>query len=107
MINGAIGTLTRQQHLLIKLMEECSEVIQASSKVLLFGKEDQHPDLFQNNEERLHEELNDLYGLIQMLAEEGFLTHTCNVRIERRIAKTEHYIDYAKERGLVSCSNPS
>lgn len=64
--------LTKEQHLLIKLSEECSEVIKEISKALIFGIENQNPDVILGealitNKERITKELADVIGTMETL----------------------------------------
>lgn len=53
-----------ERELLILLMEECAEVIQAASKVLRFGKDDQAPMRPTTNTVALAGEIGDLIEII-------------------------------------------
>ena len=100
--------MTRQEHLLICLAEECSEVQKEISKILRFGIEDapfESPrsgkDL-KPNRERLQNELTDVFAIIEMLDKEGIHTKLDRRAIEAKITKVEYYIQYAKDKGLVT-----
>ena len=61
--------MTRQEQLLVILMEECAEVSQRASKALRFGLTDpagKEPDQPYTNKDRLLMEINDLYAVIDM-----------------------------------------
>lgn len=47
--------------------EECSEVIQAISKINRFGFDSRHPEKTFNNREHLEEEVGDLLAMIDLL----------------------------------------
>ena len=47
--------------------EECSEVIQAISKINRFGFDSRHPEKTYNNREHLEEEVGDLLAMIDLL----------------------------------------
>ena len=55
------------QYYLLKLSEECNEVGQMASKCMQFGLMEKHPDLQENNLQRLHMELDDLNAIIEVL----------------------------------------
>lgn len=55
-----------QQELLIGLVEECGEAIQAATKCLRFGPKGNHPT-YGNNTTRLADEVGDLLGIIDAL----------------------------------------
>lgn len=52
---------------LLILQEECSEVIQAVSKVIRFGWGSKHPERTKTNREELEEELGDLLAMYDIL----------------------------------------
>lgn len=57
---------------LIKLQEECGEVIQIISKTLFFGPEGWHPDdPSKKNYQLMEEELGDVMAMIDLLVESG------------------------------------
>lgn len=57
---------------LIKLQEECGEVIQIVSKTLLFGPDGWHPDdPAKKNHQLLEEEVGDVLAMIDLLVEAG------------------------------------
>lgn len=63
------GPLTTDE-LLVILMEECAEVIQAASKCLRFGFTRNHPS-YGDNDKVLAKELGDLFGIVQALPLDG------------------------------------
>lgn len=56
-----------QHFLLLKLMEECSEVAQRASKTIQFGYDEVQEGQDKTNRERLHAELDDLVSMIHIL----------------------------------------
>ena len=99
--------ITREQHLLIKLSEEAVEVALELSKrihkTMLFGldnvniKKPDGPD----NRQAIVNELNDLFGLVEMLVDEGTLPNDwfSEEKVLARKAKVEKYMEYAKSLG--------
>jgi len=67
--------MNRFEYLLNKLQEESGELTTAAAKVNAFGREGQDPStgIYYDNVERLIKEANDVIGILQMLADEGFL----------------------------------
>lgn len=64
--------MNKKEYLLIKLMEEAAEIQQATSKALLFGLDNHHPERpFDTNESEIFKELLDLYTTYLMLKSEG------------------------------------
>ncbi|MDA4129254.1 MAG: hypothetical protein OK457_00640 [Thaumarchaeota archaeon] len=98
--------MTRDEHLLVKLMEECAEVAQRASKSLQFGSEEVQNGQFLNNKERLRTEVNDLLTVIKMLEEEGeFLESISPFRVKAAMAlkrkKIQKYLDLSISLGRV------
>lgn len=93
--------MTRKEHLLVKLMEESSEIVKAVSKVLLFGLEDGYPELDTTNEEDINNEFNDLLAVVQMLNSEGLNIYSDNTKISAKKVKVEQWILYAKQRKIL------
>jgi NTP pyrophosphatase (non-canonical NTP hydrolase) len=94
--------MNRQQHLLIKIMEECGEIQQAASKALLFGLDDGYPGTDRKNITDLGNELNDLAAVVDMLTTDGLDLHADEKRIYEKKAKVEHWMLYSSERGILS-----
>lgn len=59
----------QDEELLVRLMEECGEVIQAAAKVLRWGWSSQHPSKWVqgDNAELLERELNDVHDIERRL----------------------------------------
>lgn len=56
-----------EQLFLCKLAEECSEVIKLCMKAQQFGLESVSPETGKTNKELLHDELNDILGVVGAL----------------------------------------
>ena len=98
--------MTRQEHLLACLTEECAEVIKEVCKIQRFGPNDHHPDIEDSklNVQRLKDEIVDLIGVVDMLQDEKFIDMDIlglEEQIEAKKARVEKYILYAKEKGTV------
>jgi len=94
--------MNRGEHLLTVLDEECGEVIQASAKAKRFGMHEQR-DLPTSNYDRLLAEINDIYGVIEMI--EHYFDIDLGPRrgmIEAKQKKVEKYLKYSKECGTLS-----
>ena len=99
--------MNRTQMLLLKLMEECNEVSQRCSKAIRFGLDEVQPGQEKNNEQRIVEELLDLFAVLQMLAVENILT-SANMEddkllneLSNRSARIDKYLNYSKELGIL------
>jgi len=104
--------MTRRQHLLIKLIEECAEVQKEATKILTFGlvEEDgeQHKSLrgrdIPPNGPRLEQEIIDVIAVIDMLEEEMDFPRLsdeekCTIGIQAKKSKVEAYMKYAHSLG--------
>jgi len=87
-------------HLLSTLAEECAEVIQRITKAQRWGLHEIQPGQSLNNEQRIEYELNDLIGVVTMLLTRGVFPNFNNaVAIKAKVAKVEHFMEYARELG--------
>jgi len=96
--------LDGQQHLLLHLMQEASEVAKAASKCLMFSVEDQHPKKTTSNREDLEQEIADFLGIVDMLKTAGLDLRPPakeGTRRMRRVQKTEHFMRYARRLGTL------
>lgn len=101
--------MTRTEHLLTTLSEECAEVAQRVSKALRFGIEEVQPGQPFNNSERVRQELWDLIGVYRMLVAEGVLpdlgvqlvTREAEEAVKAKQAKVEEYLRFSAARGRV------
>lgn len=93
--------MTREQHLLILLAEECAEVQQLVAKILRFGENTRYA----NNVEELQKEFNDILAIADMLYADGFEIFREEVLIDRKIEKAEFYINESKELGMIEDDN--
>lgn len=97
--------MSYEQFLLMKLSEEASEISQIALKTMQFGMEEQCPGLLLNNKERIHEELNDLYGIIDMLNTSFNFNYEINKEaVKNKKIKVLKYLEYSKNLGMVSGS---
>lgn len=94
--------MTRLQYLLTKLAEECSEVAQMALKSQQFGLEEKRAGQDLTNKERLHEELNDLNGIVRMLNREfGFGFVPSGIAATAKCEKVNKYYALSKKLGQV------
>ena len=98
--------MDRQEHLLVILMEECAEVAKQSAKALRFGIDEQR-DLPTSNRERLHQEWNDILGVVSMLEDEGIHLYPDRDLINAKQEKVEKYLRYSAELGTLMDSKPA
>jgi hypothetical protein len=91
--------MNREEHLLIILSEECSEVSKEVSKALRFGLSDMKPEQIFTNADMISKELGDLIGIAEMLYDEGIIERPSLSVIMTKKARVEKYLNYSKSVG--------
>lgn len=98
--------MTRQDHLLVGIAEECVEAAQRATKALRFGLEEVQPGQDMNNAERFMQEFMDLVAVMKILADENDVFRKIfldNGRLMQwkmgKIAKFEHFLEYSAQQG--------
>lgn len=96
--------MTREEHLLLCLAEECAEVAQRVSKALRFGLDEVQEGQALSNRERITEELYDLVAVATICDREGLVLGVIpNDRaIQRKLAKIEKYFAISREQGTLA-----
>lgn len=92
--------MTRLEHLLVCLIEECSEVQKEASKALRFGITDKYKER-KRPCDALSQELVDLFAVVDMLEEEedSLFNLRTSEFLKMKKDKVEKYILYSKNRG--------
>ena len=93
--------MNKEEHLLVCLSEECAEIIKSISKALRFGFDDHHPNNLTSNYEAIERELNDLYGVIELLSEAGLHFPIDRLQIGAKKEKVKYYMEYAEAKGTI------
>ena len=98
--------MTRNEHLLVILAEECNEVAQRVTKALRFGLTEKEPGQEASNEHRICEELADLFTMVDMLEDSGALTKLDGFsfyyeKTRGKREKVERYLAYSRECGTL------
>lgn len=94
--------MDREQFLLMKLAEEASDVTHLALKAAQFGMSEKHPELQETNKARLHNELNDLLVIVDLLdAEFDFNFEKPLDYKENKLPKLDKYFNYSKQLGKV------
>lgn len=94
--------MNQLQHLLVKLAEEGSEIAQIALKTAQFGPTETMPGQPFDNFERCHQEIDDLFAVIEMLNEQyQFGYAPSRDRIDAKKAKVQKYLGYSIRLGLV------
>jgi NTP pyrophosphatase (non-canonical NTP hydrolase) len=97
----SIQPINVHQHLLVKLIEEASEVAQAASKALLFGLNHSGPDMA-SNLENLNSELADLQGVLEVCKIRGVGVEVCPLKVLAKIDKVGYYMEYSRTIGTLN-----
>jgi hypothetical protein len=92
--------MNKQDHLILRLSEECVEVSKECHKALSFGIEDRYKRM-PSVREKIVLELNDLFAVVEMLQDEGVLPMiVVNDRlIDAKKKKVVKFMRYAKKKG--------
>jgi hypothetical protein len=94
--------MTREEHLLIILAEECNEVAQRVAKALRFGLKDpdgSEPGQPYTNKDRLILEINDLSAVIEMVfGEQEIISQMLK---DDKKKKVEKYLELSRKLGTL------
>lgn len=94
--------MTRIEHLLWLLAEECAEVAQRASKAARFGLGEVQPGQDLTNARRIVQELDDLLATVVMLEDEGCLPSSGGEEASlAKRAKVEEFLRYSAECGTL------
>ena len=93
--------MNKTEHLLVCLAEECSEITKSVAKALRFGLDDGYPGTNETNLDNIIDEINDLYGVINMLVDAGIPLHQNTGKIQSKINRVNKYMQYAVDRGTL------
>ncbi len=101
--------MTRTEHLLTMLAEECAEVAQRASKAVRFGPNEIQPGQGGTNAVCIHLEFADLLAVYEMLHEDAVIfargfTPDGHMRelMGAKKAKVEKYLAYSAECGTLA-----
>lgn len=97
--------MTRTEHLLDILIEECAEVIQRATKAKRFGLKETQPGQEHDNAERISYELADLFAVVELLEEEEALVephYLDGAILNAKKEKVEKYLKYSVECGTLT-----
>jgi NTP pyrophosphatase (non-canonical NTP hydrolase) len=95
--------MNKQQFLLLKLAEECSEVAQRALKQIQFGKDEVQKDQLKCNSERLRDEITDLNILVHLLQKESEIPSLTRREFKttkkKKMEKLQKYLDLSRSLG--------
>ena len=86
------------ESLLFTLAEECAEVSQRASKAARFGLQEVQPGQMLTNRERIVQELNDLWAVVEMLD----LAEVDRAAIFSKKRKVQEFLAYAEKCGTLT-----
>lgn len=100
--------MTREEHLLSCLAEECAEVVQRVSKALRFGLRETQVGADYDNSERICLELEDLISVAYILREERSIPdfQPSARRVEAKRMKIEQHMEISREQGVLQETTP-
>ena len=95
--------MTKTEHLLTCLIEECAEIQKAAAKALRFGLDDHHPDVpTTTNADEIAQEYIDMLAIVEMLREENIIpTLESRALVQTKKDKVTRYMAYAQARGVL------
>lgn len=94
--------MTREEHLLTILIEECNETAQRATKALRFGLQEVQPEQPLTNAERVVYEFNDIVAIMDLLMVDNAISNVFDrVAIGLKKVKVEKYLEYSKELGTL------
>lgn len=94
--------MTREEHLLTYLLEECVETAQRISKALRFGLDEVQPGQEMTNGERIVGEYCDILGVMGILQEEKILPPFNHYEhVMPKVEKVKKYMEYAEQCGTI------
>ena len=94
--------MTRTEHLLNYLAEECAEVAQRASKANRFGLDNVAPGHQLTNAIRISEELDDLWAVAQMLVAEKLIPTSSHSNQVAKKEKIERMLALSKSKGTLT-----
>jgi hypothetical protein len=94
--------MTRQEHLLTIVTEECNEVGKVCSKALRFGLDHKLEGKEFTNQELFIREFNDLAVAVEMAIGMPVTELLSNSLMSAKRAKVEKFLQYSKECGTLN-----
>lgn len=99
--------MTRIEHLLCLLAEECAEVAHRTSKAIRFGLTEVQEGQLLNNADRILDEVVDLLAVLELLFEDGLLSPgDATDKLDAKKAKVLRYLAYSEKCGTLTPSSP-
>ena len=93
--------MTRTEHLLTILSEECAEVSQRVSKALRFGLGEVQAGQDKTNAERITDEMDDLVSVFRMLVGAGAVPANSQPAMLAKVERVERYLQKSAALGTL------
>jgi NTP pyrophosphatase (non-canonical NTP hydrolase) len=97
--------MSRTEHLLVIMIEECAEVAQRATKALRFTLDEVQPGQDKTNKQRLLDELTDLMAVVEMCVADDLLPDRPSADVaaamEEKKRRVETFLKYSKEMGTL------
>lgn len=96
--------MTREQYLLTKLAEECSETAQRASKAIVFGLDDIQEGQEKNNNTRLVEEFAHIVAYMELLRDERWIEMNLSfiqAEVDRKKVDLMKWYSFSHDKGMV------
>ena len=100
--------MTREEHLLTILAEECVEVAQRATKILRFGMDEVQPGQSLNNADRMLMEYWDVVAAMKMLEDafprlhDNWTPEAVAVHVAQKREKVERFLAYSSKCGTIT-----
>ena len=93
--------MNKNEHLLVVLSEESSEIIKDVAKSLRFGLESIEPGQNYSNGEKIENEIADFLGVVEMLQELNMIGEISKEKIKKKKIKVEKYLKLSETLGTL------
>ncbi len=94
--------MTKQEHLLTLLMEECAETAQRASKAIRFTMDEIQPGQILTNGARIVYEFNDILAVMELLQDSGAIGNVIDRKaIDLKKEKVREYMRYSRDLGTI------
>ena len=88
--------------MLTLVMEECAEVAQRCSKAKRFGLAEVQPNQEMSNEERILQEVNDLFAVLEMTTGYSIPELMNEKQMSDKKTKVAKYLEYSRQCGTLN-----
>jgi hypothetical protein len=89
--------MNRLEHILVTLMEECSELQKVTAKALRFGLHDKENRVSDTNLKKMIYEYSDIVGTVKKLNQEGVNIRYDKAMTQAKMKRIEEFLVYAEQ----------